>query len=52
MNDSMNQTMSGTAAWPTERWTAILVIGAVVLLMLIRAGVRGIDIMGASVRVN
>ena len=52
MNESVNQTVSGTGAWPTERWTAILVIAAVVLLMLIRAGVRGVDIMGASVRVN
>lgn len=52
MNESVNQTVSASGAWPTERWAAILVIGAVALLMLIRAGVRGVDIMGASVRVN
>lgn len=50
--DSVNQTVTASNAWPTERWAAILVIGAVVVLMLIRAGVRGVDIMGASVRVN
>ena len=38
--------------WPAERWAAVLVIGALGLLILIRRGFRGVNFMGASVNVN
>lgn len=38
--------------WPAERWAAVIVLGALALLILIRMGFRGIDIMGASVKVK
>lgn len=41
-----------TAGWPPERWTAIIVLGALALLILIRMGFRGVDVMGASVKVS
>jgi hypothetical protein len=41
-----------TASWPAERWTAIVVLGALTLLILIRMGFRGINVMGASINVK
>jgi uncharacterized membrane protein len=38
--------------WPAERWAAIVVIGALLLLILIRRGFRGVNFMGASVGVS
>lgn len=52
MADTPNHTVSVAGAWPAERWAAIIVIGALAILILIRAGFRGVDLMGASVRVN
>jgi hypothetical protein len=40
------------AGWPAERWTAIVVLAALALLILIRMGFRGIDVLGASVKVK
>jgi hypothetical protein len=44
--------MMSTASWPTERWTAAVVLLALALLILIRMGFRGINVMGASVSVK
>lgn len=38
--------------WPAERWAAILVLGALGLLIALRMGFRGVSVMGASVRVG
>lgn len=40
------------SGWPTERWVAVLVLGALALLILIRMGFRGVSVMGASVSVK
>lgn len=37
--------------WPPERWAAIVVIGALGLLILIRRGFRGVSLLGARVSV-
>lgn len=47
-----NYTMPSTASWPAERWAAIVVLGALGALMLLRAGVRGVDLLGARVSVG
>lgn len=41
-----------TSSWPAERWTAVVVLGALAFLILIRMGFRGINVMGASVSVK
>lgn len=41
-----------TSAWPVERWAAVLVLAALGLLFLIRAGFRGVNVMGARVSVG
>ncbi len=41
-----------TNGWPTERWTAAVVLVALALLILIRMGFRGVNVMGASVSVK
>jgi hypothetical protein len=44
--------MSDIGAWPTERWAAVIVIGALGLLIAIRYGFRGVSVLGASVSVS
>lgn len=38
--------------WTTERWLAVIVLLSLGMLIAIRMGFRGIDVMGASVRVS
>jgi hypothetical protein len=38
--------------WPAERWAAVLVIGALGLLIALRMGFRGVSVMGASARIG
>lgn len=53
-----NQTTSGryvmpdVNAWGPERWAAIVVLGALGVLILIRMGFRGVDVLGARVSVG
>lgn len=44
--------VTSTEGWPTERWVAVIVLLALGLLIAIRMGFRGIDVMGASVKVS
>jgi hypothetical protein len=37
--------------WPPERWAAIVVLGALATLILIRRGFRGVNFLGAKVSV-
>lgn len=46
------QRMAAPGAWPVERWVAIFVIGALLLLIAIRMGFRGVNVMGARVSVG
>jgi hypothetical protein len=41
-----------TNGWPQERWLAVIVLGALLFLILIRMGFRGVNVMGASVSVS
>lgn len=41
-----------TNSWPVERWVAVLVLASLGLLFLIRAGFRGVNVMGARVSVG
>lgn len=45
-------TMPSLNSWPVERWTAVLVLGALGLLILLRMGFRGVSFLGASVSVG
>lgn len=38
--------------WPPERWAAIVVLGSLALLILIRRGFRGVNVLGARVSVG
>jgi hypothetical protein len=38
-------------SWPAERWAAVIVLGSLAFLILIRMGFRGVSFMGASVSV-
>jgi len=41
-----------TSTWPAERWSAVIVLGALALLVLIRMGFRGVNVLGASVNLK
>lgn len=41
-----------TEGWPVERWAAVVVLGALGVLILIRMGFRGVNVLGASVNVS
>lgn len=51
-NNNNNYAMPNASAWPAERWAAIVVLGALGLLMLLRAGVRGVDLLGARASIG
>lgn len=44
--------VTAPGAWPTERWVAVIVISALLLLIAIRMGFRGVGFMGARVSVT
>lgn len=46
------QTLTAPGAWPTERWVVALVLAALALLILIRMGFRGIDVLGVQASVS
>lgn len=39
-------------AWPTERWVAIITLAALLLLIAIRQGFRGVNILGIRTNVS
>lgn len=45
-------TMPSTAAWEPERWTAVVVLVALALLVLIRMGFRGVNVLGIRATVS
>lgn len=57
MANGSNQTTAGRYvmpnmnAWPTERWAAVVVLGALGALVLVRMGFRGVDVLGARVSI-
>jgi hypothetical protein len=44
--------MTDVAAWPTERWVAVITLGCLALLIGIRAGFRGVNVFGASASIS
>lgn len=46
------QRVSAPGAWPTERWVAIIVIAALLMLILIRMGFRGVNVGGFRASVS
>lgn len=40
-----------TDSWPTERWVGLVVLIALALLIAIRMGFRGVNVLGANVSV-
>jgi len=43
---------SRLTAMPTEKWVAIITLGALLLLILIRQGFRGVNVLGVSAGVS
>lgn len=44
-------TMSAANAWPPERWAAVVVLGSLAILIAVRMGFRGVNVLGARVSV-
>lgn len=44
--------LTSVNAWPPERWAAVVVVGALGILILLRMGFRGVDLLGARVSVG
>lgn len=51
-SDGSVQRGSFTAGWPEERWTAIVVLSCLLLLILIRRGFRGVNVLGVRASVS
>lgn len=47
--DGGRYVMPDVNAWGAERWTAVVVLAALALLVIIRMGFRGVDVLGARV---
>lgn len=47
-----NQKMSVTKGWDTDKWVAILVLASLALLISIRLGFRGVNVMGLRASVS
>jgi hypothetical protein len=39
-------------AWPTERWVGVVTLAALALLILIRRGFRGVNVLGVRAGVS
>jgi hypothetical protein len=52
MRQASNNYKMNMGSWPTERWTAVVVLLCLALLILIRRGFRGVSFAGASVSVG
>jgi hypothetical protein len=44
-------TVSGMSAWQAERWASVVVLASLALLIAIRMGFRGVNVLGARVTV-
>lgn len=51
-NGNGGRYVMSTEGWPPERWAAVVVLGALGILILIRMGFRGINVLGANVSVG
>lgn len=46
------QKVTNVGAWPTERWVMVLVLMALGLLIAIRYGFRGVNVLGVRASVG
>lgn len=46
------QKLTAVGAWPTERWVVVLVLLALGLLIAIRFGFRGVNVLGVRAGVS
>lgn len=51
-NSGGRHVVSDVSAWPAERWAAVVVLGALGALIMIRYGFRGVSVLGARVSVG
>lgn len=48
----MNMQEKMLGQWDSDRWAAVIVLTALGILILIRMGFRGVDVLGARVSVG
>lgn len=46
------QKLSAPGTWPTERWVVVLVLSSLLLLIAIRYGFRGVNVLGVRASVS
>ena len=46
------QKLTAVGAWPTERWVVVLVLAALGMLIAIRYGFRGVNVLGVRAGVS
>lgn len=49
---SGTQRLSMAKGWDTEKWVGVLVLASLALLIAIRMGFRGVNLLGVSASVN
>lgn len=52
VNQSTGKWTMATQGWPTERWVGVIVIISLAMLIAIRMGFRGVNVLGANVSVG
>jgi hypothetical protein len=51
-NSGGTQRMSIMRGWDTEKWVAVIVLASLALLILIRRGFRGVNLLGVRAGVS
>lgn len=46
------QKLTAVGAWPTERWVVVLVLASLLILIAIRYGFRGVNVLGVRASVG
>lgn len=50
--DPYRRNFGNSGNWPAERWSALVILACLGLLILIRMGFRGVNVLGFSARVS
>lgn len=50
--DPYRRNLTAVGEWPAERWSAVVVLVCLGLLILIRMGFRGVNVLGVSASVK
>lgn len=51
-NARTNQKMSVVRGWDVEKWVGLIVLAALALLIMIRMGFRGVNVLGVRAGVS